>query len=218
MVSCIEVFEEHAADYDCWFDGNALVYESELQAVKALLPEHHNPVEVGVGTGRFAVPLGIGIGVEPSRAMADIARSRGIKVVEAVAEKLPFDDGAFDLVLMVTTICFLDDISLAFSEAYRILTAGGYLVVAFLDRETELGRVYEASKKESMFYQSAHFRSSEEVLGEFTRSGFLDLRSVQTIFESPGDMQGFSPVKQGHGAALFTVVRGRKAVLQAEGT
>ena len=39
-------------------------------------------VEIGVGTGRFAFPLGIRSGLEPLAKMATIARDRGISVVE----------------------------------------------------------------------------------------------------------------------------------------
>jgi SAM-dependent methyltransferase len=210
-----EPFDQHADRYDRWFEEHAPAYESELQAVRALLPEYDRALEVGVGTGRFAGPLGITIGVEPSRPMADLARSRGIEVVHAVAEELPFGDSAFDLVLMVTTVCFLDDVYQAFSEAYRVLAAGGHFVVGFLDRETKLGRDYEARKPDSEFYRQARFRSSEEVIAELARAGFRDLTAVQTIFAPPGDTAPLPQVEPGHGTGLFVVVRGRKAVAEA---
>jgi SAM-dependent methyltransferase len=204
-------FDEHAAEYDGWFDRNPLVYESELRAVRALLPPHKNAVEVGVGTGRFAAPLGIGTGVEPSHAMAAMARERGIAVVDAVAEDLPFVDGAFDLVLMVTTVCFLDDVGRAFSESHRVLEPGGHFIVGFLDREAPLGSLYEARKGESDYYRIARFVSSEEVSAGMERAGFGEFAAVQTIFESPEDMEERSPVEPGHGRGLFVVVRGRKS-------
>ena len=79
-------FDEHSDAYDDWFDRNDLAYKSELEAIRALLPDYTRAVEVGVGTGRFAVPLGIDFGIEPSRAMAQLARSRGVRVAEGVAE------------------------------------------------------------------------------------------------------------------------------------
>jgi len=42
--------------------------------VKSLIPEGLNGMEVGVGTGRFALPLGIRVGVEPADNMARIAK------------------------------------------------------------------------------------------------------------------------------------------------
>jgi len=61
-------------------------------------------LEVGVGSGKFAVPLDIKIGVEPSDNIALKAERRGIRVFQQVTEELPFPDSKSDLVLMVTTI------------------------------------------------------------------------------------------------------------------
>src|SRR5659263_286596 len=103
-MSSIEIFEMHAQEYDEWFGENKEVYMSEILALKDLIPSEGIDLEIGVGTGRFAIPLGIKIGVEPAKAMADISRKRGIDVRESRAEALPFDDESFDFVLMVTTI------------------------------------------------------------------------------------------------------------------
>jgi hypothetical protein len=56
------------------------------------LPKSGTGVEIGVGTGRFAEPLGIRVGVEPSKAMRQVAQKRGIEVIDGVAQVLPFDD------------------------------------------------------------------------------------------------------------------------------
>jgi hypothetical protein len=85
----ISPFEKYAEQYEDWFEKNRWVYEAELRAVKAMLPPGGHGVEIGVGTGRFAEPLGIKIGVEPSKRMREIAQKRGIKVLDGVAEKLP---------------------------------------------------------------------------------------------------------------------------------
>lgn len=68
----IDVFEKSAREYDDWFDRNKIVYQSKLLAIKAFLPRGGNGLEIGVGTGRFAAPLRIEMGVEPARAMAEI--------------------------------------------------------------------------------------------------------------------------------------------------
>ena len=77
------VFNHSAREYDDWFVRNEPAYRSELAAVKAFLPLSGRGLEIGVGTGRFAGPLGIEVGVEPARAMAAIARQRGIQVLAA---------------------------------------------------------------------------------------------------------------------------------------
>ena len=112
-------FDEHIDQYEHWFVVNKYAYESELQAVKALLPASFEGLEIGVGSGLFAKPLGIKYGVEPSERMREIAIKRGIEVTDGIAEALPYDDSRFDFGLMVTTICFLDDVEAAMKEAYR---------------------------------------------------------------------------------------------------
>ncbi|MCL6087403.1 MAG: methyltransferase domain-containing protein, partial [Actinobacteria bacterium] len=101
------VFDDNADEYDRWYDDNKEIYQSEVLALKQVVPAGKRGLEVGVGTGRFAVPLGVKVGVEPSEAMSSIARQRGVKVKKGFAENLPFKDKSFDFVLFVTTICFL---------------------------------------------------------------------------------------------------------------
>lgn len=72
----IEPFETHVPLYEAWFTKDQVAYESELRAVRSLMPAGGRRVEVSVGTGRFAIPLGIAFGVEPSPAMAQVARVR----------------------------------------------------------------------------------------------------------------------------------------------
>ena len=103
----IRVFEKYALEYDRWFETHTYAYESEVLAVRNLLPRGGKGLEVGVGTGRFALRVGIKVGVEPAHAMASIARQRGLQVYETGAEVLPFDNESFDFVVMVTTLCFL---------------------------------------------------------------------------------------------------------------
>ena len=107
-----------------------------------LMPDCNRKLEVGVGSGRFAAPLGIGHGIDPVDEMLAIAKSRGIKTVKGVAEDLPYDDNSFDYVLMTTTVCFLDDIHKAFSEAYRVLAQDRFIIVAFVDRKSRIGKKY----------------------------------------------------------------------------
>ena len=65
-------------------------------------------------------------------AMRKLARERKIRVYNAVAESLPFEAGQFDFALMVTTICFVDDIEKSFKEVKRILKSGGLFIIGFV--------------------------------------------------------------------------------------
>ena len=82
----MNVFEEYALEYDEWFEAHKWVYQSEGEAVRKFIPKTGEGVEIGVGTGRFSIPFGIKVGVEPAKAMAEIARKRGISVYESKAE------------------------------------------------------------------------------------------------------------------------------------
>jgi SAM-dependent methyltransferase len=165
-----------------------------------------------VGTGRFSVPFGITTGVEPSEAMAKIARNRGITVHDATAEHLPFDEESLDFALMVTTICFLEDPLQALREIKRILRPGGRIIIGMLDRDSPLGKVYESNKKGSKFYRDAHFHSIREVLEFLKMSGYGHMCIVQTIFRRPDDITSLEPVKEGHGEGLFVVISAEKSV------
>ena len=173
-------------------------------------PERGEGLEVGVGTGRFAAPLGVRVGIDPAKAMGKIAMERGIEVRYGVGENLPCEDSSFDFVLLVTTICFLDDVPAAFEEAYRVLKSGGCILVGFIDRESSLGKVYEQRKQDNEFYQDATFLSVSEVVRHLKQAGFRGLVFRQTIFQNPTEMKQADPVRSGHGEGSFVVVRAKK--------
>jgi len=207
----IQPFEESAQEYDAWFDRNPLAYESEVLALKKFLAPQVRGLEIGVGTGRFAVPLGIKIGVEPAKGMADMARQRGIRVIRAVGEFLPFRRDSFDLVMMVTVLCFLRDPFLSLIEATRVLKPGGQILIGMIDRDSPLGRYYEAHKQESKFYRQARFYSAMRVVGWLEKLAYEKIDTCQTIFRDLQDITSLEPAKTGHGDGVFVVVSARKA-------
>ena len=205
------VFEESAQEYDEWFVQNEFAYHSELAAIKAFMPKEGQGLEIGVGTGRFAAPLGIKVGVEPAKAMADRARERGIKVYEAYAEKLPFEDESFDFILMVTVLCFLADPFRALREATRVLRAPGRLIIGMIDPDSPLGRAYETNKEKSKFYRQAKFHLVGQVLTWLEDLGYDDLKTCQTIFQDSATVKVPQPVNEGHGEGVFVVIAGEKS-------
>jgi ubiquinone/menaquinone biosynthesis C-methylase UbiE len=200
-------FNENATDYDIWFENNADLYQAELNALRFFIPKNMNGIEIGVGTGRFAVPLGIPIGVEPAPQMAELARQRGVDVVEGIAEALPFADSSFDFAAMVTVVCFLDDVVKAFREAFRILKPSGLLIVGFIDRESELGQKYNQKKAHSMFYRDATFYSVNELDALLVKAGFSSFSYRQTLLPEESSLL---TVKDGYGSGGFVVVSAHK--------
>ena len=205
-----DVFEKYAQEYDKWFDENKDVYKSEIMILRGLIPREGVGLEVGVGTGRFATPLGIKMEVEPAKAMADMARKRGINVHEGRAEALPFDDESFDFVLMMTTICFLEDPLLALEEAKRVLKPEGHIIIGIIDRDSPLGMSYERKKTTSKFYKYANFHSADEVLNWLRSLNFGHIVTRQTIFKSPEEIDALEPFEEGHGKGAFVAISARK--------
>jgi SAM-dependent methyltransferase len=206
----IAPFEAHPGRYDSWFQRHRAAYQSELLAVRALLPRGGRGVEIGVGTGRFATPLGICWGLDPSPAMQRYAARRGVNVTSGTAESLPFEEGSFDTVLSVTTICFVDDVQRMLAEARRVLRPGGRLVPAFVDRDCPHAEEYLCGQLDNAFYREAIFRSAPEVNGFLAASGFRDAIWVQTLWRPLEDVQEIEPIRSGHGDGLFVVVRAER--------
>jgi len=203
-------FETYPERYDFWYEKNLHVYEAELRAIKTMMPVSVNGLEIGVGTGRFAEALGIATGVDPSKHMREMAHKRGIRALDGVAEKLPFNDSQFDLVLMVTTVCFVDDLGKSLSEANRVLSNNGIIIIGFVDRNSLLGKEYIKQQKENIFYKEATFFSVGEMVEHMDHAGFRDLTFKQTIFGTLAETAEDEPVKSGYGEGSFAVIRGRK--------
>lgn len=206
----IQAFEENWKEYDKWFEENKHIYNSELSAIKELLPDFKNAIEIGVGTGNFAKPLGIKYGIEPSKNMGEIAARKGIKVMTAFAENIPLDNESYDLVLLVTTLCFLKNPRKAFCEIYRILKPEGFFVNAFIDKNSTLGKIYQKNKENSLFYKFATFYSVEDVLDIMKQAGFGKFDFRQTIFDYFKDKDVEHKVKRGFGEGSFVVIRAQK--------
>ena len=206
----IEPFEKYPDRYDIWFENNKFVYQSEVKAIKEILPDFNKGIELGVGTARFAGPLNIQHGIDPSRRMRKEAKKKGIDVLPGTAEKIPFKNETFDLVFMSTALCFLDDVDRAFGEAYRILKKDGYFLNGFVDKNSKLGKVYEKHKDKNPFYKIAEFYSAIDVINHLKKTGFKNLCFRQTIFKPLDEISKLEPVRDGYGTGSFTVIRAQK--------
>lgn len=200
-------FEAHTDRYEAWFETHEETYRAELAALDRLLSAPGRGLEIGVGSGRFATPLGIDVGLDPAPSMLHRARDRGVEVVRGVAEALPYPDATFDTVLLVTTVCFVEDLQTALAEAERVLTADGTLLVGFVDRESPLGRQYRDRNADNPFYRDATFVGTDELVAALETAGFSEFSFAQTLFE---DDDGPGPVEEGHGEGSFVAIEARR--------
>lgn len=203
-------FDRHAERYERWFDRNRYAYESELKAVEKMVPSRKTGVEIGVGSGRFAAPLDIDIGLDPSFNMLKIAQEKRIQTIRGKGESLPFRRRSFGFVLIVTTICFFDDAERALKEAKRVLKRDGTIIIGFIDKESTIGEMYQQKKDENVFYKDATFYPYKEVRSLLEKLGFEDITSIQTLFDELDSLDKVDEIEEGHEKGSFIVLRGRK--------
>jgi SAM-dependent methyltransferase len=199
-------FEVHHERYDRWFEEHEAAYVSELLALRPFVPWEGRGIEIGVGTARFAGPLGVQVGVDPSLQMLARADSRGIETVAGTAEALPFASQSFDYGLIVTTICFVDSPQAMLAEARRVLRPRGTLVIGFIDRDSPLGQHYVTHRTESIFYQDAVFYSVADVGLLLRQAGFAVRAWGQTLSRPLPDIHDIEPLQPGTGRGAFVVV------------
>ncbi len=126
------------------YDKIGIGYNSTRKADPFLIEKlfHHlNPkkeykyLDIGCGTGNYTIALhqkGLSfIGIEPSSEMLKIAKSRNssIEWFDGKVDFIPLDDNIFDGAIATLTIHHWKDLSIGFSELFRVLKTGATLVI-----------------------------------------------------------------------------------------
>ncbi len=201
-------FDIFTNEYENWFKENNKLFQSELLALKQVVPTDKKGLEIGIGSGIFAENLDIKFGIDPSENMLKLARQRNLTVDYGFAEKLPYPDNSFDFSVFINSICFINNSSKALQEAYRVIRQNGDLIIAFIDKESPLGQILQAEKNDSKFYRTANFYSVKEIISLIESSNFV----VSEIFQTLTDLKRTEieqPMK-GFGKGSFVVIKGNK--------
>ncbi len=212
-----DVFDKYHNKYDVWYVEHPVTYGNELRLVKTVVERYADKsqdrcVEIGVGTGRFAAPLGCIYGVDPSLGMLLKARERGIQAILGRAEQLPLTSGAFSLALLIVTLCFVEDPEAAISETARVLARGGVAVACIVPRNTEWGQYYMAlGEKGHPFYSRARFYTVGEVISLAENQGLTPGQVMATLSYKPWEQPRHEKPRRYTGREGFACVPLRKS-------
>lgn len=205
----VDYYSQNWQDYDKWYDKYQAVYQSEINALKKVVPSGRG-LEIGVGTGRFASPFSVQFGLDPSLNMLKLARSRDIKVVQGLGEYLPFKNDSFHFILIVLTVWLVDDPLHFLKEAVNTLKNGGTLILGILDRKSHWGKYYEEKAAQSKAYSAGRFLCPEEIIQIFKDIDVEFKESFQTLFHPPPNLKIIEEPRKGFGQGGFVALKGKK--------
>ena len=160
------MWDKAAAErYEAWYatprGSFALAREQRLMTdmISPWQRRNQSLLEIGCGAGHFLEMFYDGgfdvTGVDKSEPMLEKARDRmGCRATLRVSDAahLPFDDGEFDYVAIVTALECMDDPRAALAEAFRVTTRG--VVIAYLNswsvyqQEQRLARAWRRFRKD----------------------------------------------------------------------
>jgi ubiquinone/menaquinone biosynthesis C-methylase UbiE len=148
----VDAFDQISPVYDA---TRAPLDDSTVDAMAGALRARgiRSLLEVGVGTGRIALPLGArGLdvtGIDASAGMLGHARAKGVRrLVRGNAYALPFRDGSVDSTIFVHVLHLLDDPGRALREACRVGRQGATALVRPANsRSTETGPDSESNPR-----------------------------------------------------------------------
>jgi len=177
------VFDSIAERFDRWFDEDGReIFLEEVRCLNSIFPEFSRGIEIGLGSGRFSVEMGIPIGIDPSMELLRMAKNRGIVSICGKGEQLPFKPNSFDLVLLNTTLCFVSNPEKVLNEVKRVLVSDGHIVLGIINRESKVGREYQKKGETGRsVYSHARLFSEEEVNELLEKAGFNLLEICRAI-------------------------------------
>lgn len=186
-------FTRDAARYDAWYQTpwgcHAETEELRLLLEMARPLAGERALDIGCGTGRMlARMLALGLdahGAEPAAEMRAVARWRlerlghaRERVIDASAERLPFDADAFDLVTAITVLEFVDDLPRVLRKMARVCR--GRIFIGALNARSIYGTsILRGEAGETL--SRADMRTPEELVAlvrEHVRPRRLDVRTA----------------------------------------
>jgi len=126
---------DRVEDKHWWFVGRRAILESFMRGIVAKIgarPSAIRILDVGCGTGanlEMLSQFGEAEGVDVSDDALEFCRGKGLNVQKGLAEKLPYEDGAFDVTTALDVVEHLDDDVAGLKEMFRVTKSGGYSLI-----------------------------------------------------------------------------------------
>lgn len=111
-----------------------------------------------------------------------------------------------DVVLLAFTLCFVKEPEKVLKEAQRVLKPTGRIILGIIDRNSQLGKIYQKRKDDSKFYKIATFYSAEQVIYRLNELGFKNINTLQTLTALPEELQEIEPPREGYGKGSFVAL------------
>ena len=178
-----EVFRKKGADWD-EMRALGLPAAAVENAILDLLPPSRidRLLDIGTGTGQLleflASRIGNGLGIDASRSMLALARTRLAKpglghVAVRLGDmyRMPLADAAFDVVVLQMVLHYAEDPAAAVAEAARVLKPGGLAIIVDLAAHGSRDVVDRLAHRWPGF-------SDERIDDLLTRAGLASVRSV----------------------------------------
>jgi SAM-dependent methyltransferase len=141
--------------------------------LELLPPPGRRTLDLGCGEGRVGAELQRRghelIGVDSSERMVEMAREHHPAEV-ADASDLPFEDGAFDLVIAYMSVMNFDDPETAIAEVARVLEPGGRFCSAIV-HPIDIAGSFESTEPDAPFVIEGSYFEAEERIFESNRDG-----------------------------------------------
>jgi SAM-dependent methyltransferase len=184
-------------------------------------------LDVACGNGNATIPAAktgatvTGIDLTPSLLEAGkaAAKEEGVEIewIEGDAQKLPFDDDSFDVVLSVFGCMFVPDQRAEAQELARVLKPGGRMAIAAWTPEGTIGGMFITIAKHRPppegFQPPILWGNEDHVRGLFEGTGVdLDLERTNVVFEADSVDEYFAEMERD-----LPPIAASRALLEPEG-
>lgn len=177
--------------------------------------EGANVLDLGCGTGRFALPmaerLGLKvIGADASQEMLDRAASKDaygkVSWERVDAGRLPYAEGSFDVVWMSHLLHHLDDPGGVIGGCLRVLRPSGTLLVRYGAIEQIRGDVEHTLFPEALEIDEARTPSVQDVERWMTEAGFGSVESIEVAQETYPDAKSHLQAIRVRSTSVLTLI------------